>query len=180
VDAPLEVRDLGRDELWRIGEIDRTEHIDVRFEQRGTELVERPGTWNASAWTRHGAGEHSVEAQRRSLERYADAGGVARGALSDGRLVGIGVVVAHIRPGIAQLAYLHVSRHVRSTGIGTRLAADLEEIARRAGGSAMVVTATPSENTVRFYLRRGFRPMATPLPELYELEPDDVHLDKMI
>jgi len=32
----------------------------------------------------------------------------------------------------------------------------------------MVVSATPSENTVRFYLGRGFRPMAQPLPELLE------------
>ena len=42
----------------------------------------------------------------------------------------------------------------------------------------MVVSATPSENTVRFYLRRGYRPMAEPFPELFELEPDDIHLAK--
>jgi hypothetical protein len=42
----------------------------------------------------------------------------------------------------------------------------------------MVVSATPSLNTVRFYLQRGFEPTADPLPELYELEPDDVHLQK--
>ena len=40
VEPPFEIRDLVRDELWRVGEIDRTEHIDVMFEQHGTELVE--------------------------------------------------------------------------------------------------------------------------------------------
>ena len=44
----------------------------------------------------------------------------------------------------------------------------------------MVVSATPSLNTVRFYLHRGFEPTAEPLPELYELEPEDVHLRKVL
>jgi hypothetical protein len=44
----------------------------------------------------------------------------------------------------------------------------------------MVVSATPSLNTVRFYLHQGFEPMAEPLPELYELEPEDVHLQKRL
>jgi len=44
----------------------------------------------------------------------------------------------------------------------------------------MVVSATPSLNTVRFYQRRGFEPMAKPLPELYALEPEDVHLQKSL
>ena len=44
----------------------------------------------------------------------------------------------------------------------------------------IVVSATPSENTVRFYLGRGFQPMAEPLAELFELEPDDVHMCKVL
>jgi len=76
---------------------------------------------------------------------YADAGGIARGAFSDGRLVGIGVVVLHMRPAIAQLAFLHVSQEFRAAGVGSRLAADLELVARRAGDREIVVSATPSE-----------------------------------
>jgi hypothetical protein len=41
-------------------------------------------------------------------------------------------------------------------------------------------SATPSLNTVRFYLGRGFEPMSEPLPELYKLEPDDVHMQKRL
>ena len=44
----------------------------------------------------------------------------------------------------------------------------------------MVVSATPSENTVRFYMDRGFGLMAQPLPELFELEPEDVHMKKVL
>jgi GNAT superfamily N-acetyltransferase len=180
VGPPVEIRNLARHELSRIGEIDRTEHIDTLFEQHGTDLVARRGTWNASAWDPDGHGDHSVDAQQRALRHYADAGGIALGALSDGRLVGIGVVVPHLRPATAQLAYLHVSQDFRNVGIGGRLSDDLELIARRAGHTEIVVTATPSENTVRFYLGRGYRPMTQPLPELFELEPEDIHMAKII
>jgi GNAT superfamily N-acetyltransferase len=112
------------------------------------------------------------------LERYVDAGGIALGAFVGDQLVGIGAVVPHLRPGIAQLAYLHVSAPLRATGIGSRLCEQLDEIARTAGDSDMVVTATPTGNTVRFYLGRGFQPMAEPFAELFALEPDDVHLRK--
>jgi GNAT superfamily N-acetyltransferase len=69
---------------------------------------------------------------------------------------------------------------LRATGIGTRLSERLEQIARSAGDSDMVVSATPSRNTVRFYLGRGFQPMTEPLAELFELEPEDVHMRKLL
>jgi len=180
MEPAVEFRRMAPHELSRIAEIDRTEGIDLVYDQRGTELVARRGDWSAPAWDPDGHGEHSVGAQVRALEHYVDAGGIALGAFVDGRLVGIGVVVPHLRPSIAQLAFLHVSAPVRATGIGSRLSEELERIAGAAGDSDMVVSATPSENTVRFYLGRGFRPMAEPLAELLELEPADVHLRKVL
>jgi GNAT superfamily N-acetyltransferase len=171
---------LDRTELSRVGEIDRTERIDLLYDQRGTQLVARHGDWSASAWDPDGHGEHSVEVRVHALEHYVDAGGMAFGAFADERLVGVGVVVPHLRPGIAQLAFLHVSAAWRATGIGSRLSEQLEQIARSGGDSDMVVSATPSENTVRFYRGRGFQPMAEPLAELFELEPEDVHMRKAL
>lgn len=107
-------------------------------------------------------------------------GAVALGAFDGDRLVGIGVVLPHLRPGVAQLAYLHVSNGFRAGGIGGRLSDALERIARDAGDTSMVVSATPSRNTVGFYRRRGYEPMAEPFRELYELEPDDVHMTKRL
>jgi GNAT superfamily N-acetyltransferase len=180
VEPPVEIRDLAPAELSRVGEIDRTERIAVLYEQHGTELVARRGSWSAPAWDPDGQAEYSVEAQRQALAHYFDAGGIARGAFSGERLVGIGVVVPHIRPAIAQLAYLHVSHDFRAGGVGTSLCEDLELAARHAGDTEIVVSATPSENTVRFYMGRGFRPMAEPLPELLEQEPEDIHLGKRL
>ena len=173
-------RRLERSELGRVDEIDRTERIDSVYVQHGTRLELVPGDFSASSWVTDGEGEHSVAGQRAALDRLVDAGAIALGAFDGGRLVGIGAVLPHLRPGISQLAYLHVSNGYRDRGVGGRLSDELERIARDAGDTSIVVSATPSLNTVHFYERRGFRPMAEPLPELYELEPDDVHMERAL
>lgn len=180
MESDVEFRRLDRIEVVRVVEIDRTERIDVLFDQHGTQLVARRGEWSTQAWDPDGHGEHSVEAKVHVLEHYLDTGGIAIGAFASGRLVGIGAVVPHLRPEIAQLAFLHVSAPFRATGVGSNLCEHLEQVACTSGDSIMVVSATPSENTVRFYLGRGFQPMAEPLAELFELEPEDVHMHKAL
>lgn len=176
----IEIRLLSRAELSRVGEIDRTERIDVLYVQRGTRLAERAGDWSAPAWDPDGQGEHSVAAQQAALERHVDAGATALGGFSGERLVGVGVVLPHLHPGVAQLPFLYVSDGFRAKGVGRRLSDELERIAREAGAMEIVVSATPSENTVRFYLGCGYELMAEPLPELFELEPEDVHMRKVL
>jgi GNAT superfamily N-acetyltransferase len=177
---PIAYRQLTAADLGRIGEIDRAESIDTLYLQDGARLTQRGGHFSARSWSEDGEGEHSVAHQRAECERYLAAGGIALGAFADERLVGIGIVRPHLRPGLAQCAYLHVSNGYRSAGIGRHLLAELERLAREQGDTAMVVSATPSLNTVRFYLGRGFEPMSEPLPELYELEPEDIHLQKSL
>lgn len=171
-------RRLVADDLSRLDEIDRTERIDTLYVQHGSQLEAKNGDWSAPPWLGEEEGEHSVAYQRAECERHLAAGAIALGAFADERLVGVGLVTPHLRPGIAQLAYLHVSDGYRGRGIGGHLSDELERLAREEGDTAMVVSATPSANTVRFYLRRGFEPSPEPLTELYELEPDDVHMHR--
>ena len=178
--GPVTYRRIHPDELFRVGEIDRTERIDTIVVQRGAELDAVAGDFSAPPWHPEGEGGHSVGHQIEECERYLAAGGTAIGAFAEGRLVGIGIVVPHVRDGIAQLAFLHVSDGYRGRGIGGCLSGRLEQLARDLGDTVMVVSATPSANTVGFYRGRGFEPTADPLPELYELEPEDVHLDKRL
>ena len=176
----FDIHRLDRSDLPRVREIDRTEHIEVLYSQDKDCLIERKGSWDASPWDRDGDGEHSVAARVGELNGYLDRGGIALGALVDGRLVGIGVVIPRLRDDIAQLAFLHVSAPWRSTGVGSSLATWLDNLAREAGASGIVVSATPTRNTVAFYRHRGFTPMAYPLEELATLEPDDIHMFKRL
>lgn len=173
-------RRLDAADLDRIGEIDRTERIETIYVQHGARLEGRAGDWSATPWSSEGEGEHSVAHQRAECERYLAAGALGLCAVESERLVGIGIVTPHVRPGVAQLAFLHVSHGHRRQGVGGHLAAALERLAREHGDTMMVVSSTPSENAVRFYLGRGFEPMAEPFPELYGLEPEDVHMQKKL
>jgi hypothetical protein len=53
-----------------------------------------------------------------------------------------------------------------------------ENMARDLRAKQLCVSATPSESAVGLYLRMGFEPVDKPVPELYELEPEDIHLVK--
>ena len=180
-EATIAYRRLELEDLALIRDIDRTEHIDALYLQHSAELELRIGDdWSAPAWSREGTGEHSVAGQQAWLEERVESGSVALGAFDGTRLAGIGVVTLHVRPRVAQLAYLHVSDGSRARGIGGRLSDELEGLARDAGDTSIVVSSTPSLNTVRFYLSRGFEPMADPLPELVAREPEDIHMQKRL
>ena len=167
-------------ELARLGEIDRTERVETIYLQRGAALEESAQAFDIPPWSPTGSDPHSVPDQVGFMEWHVSRGASVIGAFDGQRLVGIGLVTTHIRPGIAQLAYLHVSDGYRGQGVGRRLVAKLERVARAAGDTQMVVSATPTVNTVRFYMGCGFAPMAEPLAELFEEEPEDVHLSKRL
>lgn len=174
--AAVEVRPISRAELSLVAQIDRTERIGALYVQNGTALSLRRGAWSAPAWDPTGDHEHSVASQVKAVEGYVDAGSIAVGAFAGGSLIGLGVVVPHVGHEIAQLAFLHVSEAWRAKGVGSDLVESLVQIARGTGDSEMVVSSTPTKNTVAFYSRRGFMPDAEPLPELFQREPEDVHM----
>jgi GNAT superfamily N-acetyltransferase len=108
-----------------------------------------------------------------------DRGGTFLGVFDGEALIGIGVVESAWvgRAGDQmQLAYLYVSHGYRGRGVGTRLFEAAAAIAREAGASALYVSATPTENTVDFYLHRGCVLAPEPDPRLLAKEPDDIHL----
>jgi GNAT superfamily N-acetyltransferase len=176
----FEYRVLEHRELARVREIDRTETIEGRYIHRGIALELERGDFSSPPWDIEGTGMYSVAALQAMLDSSLERGASAIGAFDSGRLVGIGVVLPHLRPRVAQLVALYVSSAERGRGVGVRLCDELELVARTAGDVEMVVSATPSANTVGFYLNRGFAPMADPLPELYELEPEDIHMWKSL
>lgn len=53
---------------------------------------------------------------------------------------------------------------------------EAKTIAGKRGADFLYVSATPTENTVNFYFRRGCVLACPPDGELFALEPDDIHL----
>lgn len=172
---PLAFRDLARGEFDRIWTIDRREHIAhiYRLVDGGLKLeahdIDVPG------W-------HPETVARTTPLLYEMCGRGARffAAFGGEQLAGVSVLDTlprGERGDLRQLAFMHVGRDYRGQGLGSRLFDQARVAARELGARGLYISATPSENTIRFYQRCGATLLARPDPDLFALEPEDIHLE---
>jgi predicted N-acetyltransferase YhbS len=163
-------------ELGRISELDRSERGTLAYEVQDGELVRFKVDWDDPGWSMEGDGDHTVAHQIAFCRSHLNRGGVMLGAFEADLLIGLAVVRPRLRDDLAQLAFLHVSRSFRRQGIAGELMREACAIAREAGSRRMYISATPSASAVGFYLAQGCRLAEEVDPELYALEPEDIHL----
>ena len=170
----VDLRELTRDECGLLATIDRAERIDAEYTLVDGRLEVRSRDVDVSGWH-----PEEVASYVRRLEALMDAGGVVLGAWSDDVLIGLGSL--DLRPvggdpTVAKLDLLHVSRDHRGRGVGASLTSALAQRARAHGATALYISATPTRGTVEAYLAMGAALALEPDPELFELEPEDIHL----
>lgn len=167
----IEYREIALDRLLdHLSDIDVSEHGSVVYRWVGDDLRVEAQEWQRSPRTREdwAAG---------SWKGVLDEEGVkAWGAFADGRCVGLTVYRPHLTADMAQLDALFVSRHFRRRGIARQLTALVIRQAAADGHSRLYVSATPSASAVRFYQSQGFVPTQQVHPELWALEPEDIHM----
>jgi predicted N-acetyltransferase YhbS len=169
------IRELKRDEIRLIWQIDRREVIEAVYYLEGGELVLKPEFYDMHGWP---PGE--AERYTPHLLDCFDHGGTFYGAFDDEQLVGVAILEGRfigMEHDKLQLKFLHVSRAYRKRGIGRELYALAAQKANTLGAKRLYVSATPSENTVDFSLHRGCYPTQTPDSGLFMLEPEDIHLE---
>ena len=168
-------RDLSREEIGLIWEIDRSEIIEnIYYPEKGG-LVLKPEYYNLTGWP---PGE--AEIYTPLLLDCFDRRGWFYGLFDDGRLIAVAILDAKFigKCGdLLQLKFLHVSSAWRDQGLGDRLFELAKDIARTKGARGLYISATPSEHTVNFYMQRGSVLTKEPDTELFELEPEDIHLE---
>jgi len=169
----------GRELLWeeieQVWNIDRSEVIDNIYHCEHGTLVLRPEHYDIPGWP---PGE--AEKYTPILLDCFDQGGWFYGAFDHAELIGIVVLESKCigkHKDQLQLKFLHVSRSSRNRGLGKQLFELAKATARERGAKQLYISATPSENTVNFYLRLGCAVAGEPDPELIELEPEDIHLE---
>ena len=175
----ITIRPVGLDDLRTVvGAIDRSEHVDGEYAVVEGRLVERPVTMSdIPPLDLLGDGAHSVAAKVRFCASVVEGhAGVVLGAFDRERVAGVAVVAPSFNPPLAWFAYLDVNRADRRRGVASALWDAAAHLARESGARQLYVSATPTASAVGFYLSRGCC-LADPVhPELYEHEPDDVHL----
>ena len=172
------LRQLHRDEVPLIWNIDRSEMIKNLYRVESGALVLRPQHIEVTGWP---PGE--AEKYTPILLDCFNRGGWFYGAFDEGRLVGAAVLESRLigkRKDQLQLKFLHVSRSYRNRGLGSKLFELAKATARQRRAKRLYISATPSENTVNFYMRLSCMVTREPDPELFELEPEDIHLESEI
>jgi ribosomal protein S18 acetylase RimI-like enzyme len=177
-DQDIQLIWMEQSDLHRLIELDRSEKVSLTFQIVDGELQEKEVDWDVPTWLPEGDGDHSVSEQIEFCREHLKQNGLMLGALDRGLLVGAGIVRPKIQKNMAQLAFLHVSRAYRQHGLGARLADELSNIARKEGATSIYVSSTPSGSAVGFYLSQGFRVVQEVDPDLFALEPEDIHLIK--
>ncbi len=171
----IEIKQMKSSDVGRIAEIDRSEHVTLGYFFREGNLEAEEVDWQVPRWFDDGP-EHSVPVMVEFLSPLLAHGATMYGAFDHDSLVGVMVYRPDLTEDMAQLVFLHVSNGYRRQGIATRLAAECIRLAKADGARQLYVSATPSESAVGFYQSQGFRLIDKPNPELYALEPEDIHM----
>ena len=173
--SPIDFNELRRDEIERVWSIDRRERIEGIYKLVDGALALTHQLINVEGWPPGEADKYTP-----ILKHCFDRGGWFLGAFDTATLVGVVVLdnkfIGQGRDQL-QLEFLHVSNSYRHEGLGARLFELAKKKARERRAKWLYISATPSENTVNFYLRRGCSLVATPDPALFALEPEDIHLE---
>lgn len=95
------------------------------------------------------------------------------------KLVGVSVVSNQViadYPQAKLLHYFYVDADKQGQGIGSKLMQAAKESAKQLGADQLYISATPSRRTVDFYIKHGAEPLSAPDQQLWQLEPEDIHL----
>ena len=172
------IREMKRHEVEDIWQIDRSEVIDRIFYHIDGKLVLRAEHYDMTGWPPGEAEQYGP-----ILLDCFDRGGSFYGAYRNDELVGVvildGMFIGRQRDQF-QLKFLHVSSSCRKQGLGQTLFEKAVARARQLGAKRLYISATPSENTVNFYQHLGCVVTGELDSELFQLEPEDIHLEYTI
>jgi ribosomal protein S18 acetylase RimI-like enzyme len=163
-------------EIERIGEIDCSEHVTSYYVHKGGKLGRRDVDWHVSRWSKDDHPKHSVQSRIRAWKPMLDNGGTMLGVFEQDKLVGFAIYRPDLSEDTAQLAVLYVSNGYRGRGTGIALTKEVIKLALADGAEKLYVSATPSVPTVSFYRSLGFELAEEVNKELFELEPEDIHM----
>ena len=176
----IRMRRMQNSEIERIAEIDRSEHVTKAYACKDGSLEPRDVDWQIPRWSTQGDHDHTVQARVDESRLVLDRGGVLLGAFDGETLVGFAIYRPNLSEDTAQFAMLHISNGYRRQGIGSLFTSEVIKLAKADGAKKLYVSSSPSASTVHFYMNHGFELAQEVNPELYELEPEDIHMTKIL
>lgn len=170
----MDFRSISHNEIEKLSEIDRRELVEQNYRLKDGGLELFPFHCDIQ-----GFGDDQLLHLKHDLYTLHDRGGFILGAFDGPRLIGIaslGNIWRGPNRDRLQLALLHVSCEYRKNGIGKHLVEMIKEHARIIGAGSLYVSASPIRNTIDFYQAVGCRVTSEIEEDLFELEPEDIHM----
>jgi N-acetylglutamate synthase-like GNAT family acetyltransferase len=171
----MEIRSVKRKEINDIRNIDRSEIINQIYYYKNSKLILKNEYYNVTGWE-----PNNIE---RNINNLYDRGGSFFGLFQEERIVGIVALECKFigsNNDQLQVVFLHIDKNYRKKGYGKILMNQAKERAKELGAKKLYISATPSKNTVDFYLYIGCKLASEINADLYQLEPNDIHLEMII
>lgn len=172
----FKVQEINNNNLHKLHEIDRSEIIERIYYLIHGKLVLKDEYYNMTDFP-EGELKSMIKKQAILLKN----GGKVIGIFNPkDTLIGISSLENQLRgsqKNYLKMDILYVSKAFRRYGIGKKLVEIIKEKARLMGAKKLYISATPSENTINFYLKNGAQLTQELDQELFELEPKDIHLE---
>ncbi len=169
------LRKLEKQELYRISEIDRSEEIFGIYKFRNNQLKLVQHRESVSGFE-----SDELKAIINRQIKLIENGGNVFGAFDKGKLVAISSVEYKkrgIMKNYCKMDILYVSNSYQGKGVASQLVNVCKQAAKNFGADKLYISATPTKNTVDFYLKRGAVLVKELDQDLYAEEPDDIHLE---
>jgi N-acetylglutamate synthase-like GNAT family acetyltransferase len=166
---------MTQNELRKINEIDRSEIIENIYYYKNGELILENEYYKMEGFPK-GELQDIIKRQYHILNNK----GFVLGCFNNDHLIGVASVENNLIG--SKLQYLNmdilfVSKKYRRGNIGKELLKISKEKCELLGGKKLYISATPSENTVNFYIRNGAVLVKELNSDLYQREPEDIHLE---
>lgn len=172
----ISVAKMKLEDSCRIRNIDRSETIELIYQCVDGELQDRRMSHECPNWD-----EGHYKGIIARYEYELSNGGTAYGAYDGDKLVGFGVLAHKLRGkgnNQLQIDLMYVSRKYRRQGIGSRIFDALRRVAIERGATRLYISATETESAVKFYSSRGSTITREVDEELFQKEPNDIHMTK--
>lgn len=161
------------DLIWQ--QISRRELITQNYIQKQQQLELVDCFFDVQNWD-----SYHLENDPPKLKQLFQQGSIFVGAFDvTEKLVGVSVVSYQVitdYPHAKLLHYFYVDADQQGQGIGSKLMQAAKESAKQLGAKQLYISATPSRRTVDFYIKHGAEPLSAPDQQLWQLEPEDIHL----
>ncbi|MHA2101056.1 MAG: GNAT family N-acetyltransferase [Candidatus Kariarchaeaceae archaeon] len=171
----MELRQLNKSEFHKFKDIDRRETVEQIYYHRDGKLELEDEYHDVPEWT--------PSMKQEFIDSFVELdhrGGFVFGVFDGDKVVGMGSLDVKFigkNKDQLQLAGLWVSIQYRKKGVAGRLVEHIQNKARDLGAKKLYVSATPSLNTITFYQNRGFKLTKDVNQELFEKEPEDIHME---